>query len=94
MVTQVDESEICLHSGKSSAIIEPSGMVNEFQECTARILIWQKPGLLGLFAVYFLQLPEKKQLYMYNLSVLRQEVARALFLCRERSSYEQSYFNG
>ena len=44
-----------------SAILELSGMVNEFQECTARILSWQKPGLLGLFAVYFLhlQLPEK-----------------------------------
>ena len=48
----LDAFEICLHSGKSSAIIEPSGMVNEFQECTARILIWQKPGLLGLFAVF------------------------------------------
>ena len=42
-----------------SAILNSSGMVNDFKECTARILIWRKPGLLGLFAVYFLQLPEK-----------------------------------
>ena len=42
-----------------SAILKSSGMVNDFKECTARILNWQKPGLLGLFAVYFLQLPEK-----------------------------------
>ena len=35
-----------------SAILELSGMVNDFKECTARILSWQKPGLLGLFAVF------------------------------------------
>ena len=35
-----------------SAILNSSGMVNDFKECTARILIWQNPGLLGLFAVF------------------------------------------
>ena len=61
-----------------SAILKSSGMVNDFKECTARILIWQKPGLLGLFAV-FIYSYRRKIIVWHMQSVLRQEVVRALF---------------
>ena len=56
----LDAFEICLHSGKSSAIIEPSGMVNEFQGCIARIPNLAKARFAGFVCCIHLQLSEKK----------------------------------
>ena len=49
-----------------------------FKDASLASLIWQKPGLLGLFAV-FIYSYRRKIIVWHMQSVLRQEVVRALF---------------
>ena len=60
-----------------SAILELSGMVNEFQGCIARIPNLAKARFAGFVCCIHLQLSEKVIVYV---------VVRALFLCKERSA--------